>query len=106
MSERITREIFEGMVKLAALDLDKAEAEYLRRELNSQLTAIDDLNAIPLDADTPIASHGVPYTQAMSAGIRLDEWRPWDNPEKIIDQSPENEDRFFVVPDIPHEDLG
>ena len=106
MSDKITKEIFDHMVQLAALELDAQEAEYLRRELNNQLKAIDELEAIPIEPDTPIASHGVPYTAAISAEVREDEWHPWPNPEEIIAQAPESEERYFVVPDIPHEDLG
>jgi aspartyl-tRNA(Asn)/glutamyl-tRNA(Gln) amidotransferase subunit C len=105
MSDKITKEIFDHMVQLAALELDAEAAEYLRRELNNQLKAIDELEAIPIDPDTPIASRGVPYTAAISAEAREDEWHPWPNPDEIIAQAPENEERFFVVPDIPHEDL-
>jgi aspartyl-tRNA(Asn)/glutamyl-tRNA(Gln) amidotransferase subunit C len=105
MSDKITKEIFDHMVQLAALELDEKEAEYLRRELNNQLKAIDELEAIPIDPETPIASHGVPYTAAISAEARDDEWIPWPDPEAILAQAPESEERFFVVPDIPHEDL-
>lgn len=105
MSETITREIFDHMVELAALELDEDEAEYLRSELNKQLQAIDILMAIKLDDGTPIASHGVQYTPEISAQPRKDEVEPFPNPEEILAQAPDTEDGYFVVPDIPHEDL-
>ncbi|MBW8012598.1 MAG: hypothetical protein FVQ83_15390 [Chloroflexi bacterium] len=105
MSETITREIFDHMVELAALELDEAEAEYLRTELNKQLQAIEVLKAVKLDKDTPIASHGVPYTPEISAQPRKDIIDPFPNPEEIVALSPETEDGYLIVPDIPHEDV-
>ena len=46
--------------------LSPEEAEYLRRQLNNQLKAIHELEAIPLDESLPVTSHGVPYTAAIS----------------------------------------
>ncbi len=105
MSEQITPEIFNHLVELAALELTPQEAEYLRRQLNNQLTAIDDLNQVPLDPDTQIASHGVPYSQATSATLRLDEWHPHPDPAKLLAGAPETADGYIVVPEIPHQDI-
>jgi aspartyl/glutamyl-tRNA(Asn/Gln) amidotransferase C subunit len=105
MSEPITREVFNHLVELAALELTPDEAEYLRRQLNNQLTAIDDLNQVPLDPDTPVASHGVPYTPATSAPIRADEWHPHPDPAKLLKGAPEVDDGYIIVPEIPHQDL-
>ena len=49
MSDAITPEMFAHLVDLAALELSPEEAEYLRRQLNNQLKAIHELEAIPLD---------------------------------------------------------
>ena len=102
----ITLEIFAHMVELAALELDEKEAEYLRRELNNQLKAIHELEAIPLDEDTPLTYHGVPYTTEISPGIRDDEVIPCEDVKAIVSQVPQMEEGYIVVPDIPHEDLG
>jgi aspartyl/glutamyl-tRNA(Asn/Gln) amidotransferase C subunit len=105
MSDQITPEIFEHLINLAALELDPDEAEYLRGELNNQLKAIHELEAIPLDEDTPITTHGVPYTVEITPAIRDDRWIACPNPEDILEQAPETEDRYIVVPDIPHTEL-
>ncbi|MBN1145674.1 MAG: hypothetical protein JXA78_00350 [Anaerolineales bacterium] len=105
MPNTITPELFAHLVQLAALELASEEAKYLRNELNNQLKAIDELENIPLDEDTPIASHGVPYTPAISPAAREDEWIPYASPEQIIEQAPEIEEGYIVVPDIPHTDL-
>jgi aspartyl-tRNA(Asn)/glutamyl-tRNA(Gln) amidotransferase subunit C len=106
MTDAITAEIFDHLVHLAALELEPEEAEYLRRELNSQLNAIHELESIPLVADTQITSHGVPYTQETTPEVRGDEWLPFEASDEILEQAPEMEDGYIVVPDIPHTDLG
>lgn len=105
MTEAINPEIFQHLVGLAALELDSGEAEYLRRELNSQLTAIRELEAIELDASTPIASHGVPYTPEISQPPREDRAQSSGLADDILAQVPETQGRFIVVPDIPHTEL-
>ncbi len=105
MTDEITPEIFDHMVELAALELDEEEAEYLRRQLNNQLKAVHELEAIPLDEDTPPATHGVPYTPASSPPLREDAITDKSEADDILAQVPEVEDRYIVVPEIPHEDL-
>jgi aspartyl-tRNA(Asn)/glutamyl-tRNA(Gln) amidotransferase subunit C len=105
MAEKITREIFDHMVELAALELTEDEAEYLRKELNNQLVAVEELAAAPLDDEIEPAAHGVPYSPGISQGVRADQLVPFANPEDILEGAPETEDGYFVVPEIPHEDL-
>ena len=106
MSEEITRDVFDKIVELAALELEEDEAEYIRRQLNDQLAAIAELEAVPLNENTPPAAHGVPYTPAVSAPARQDVHAPFSDPDKIIGVAPEEDERYFITPDIPHEDLG
>jgi len=105
MTEMISPELFSHLVQLAALELSPDEGEYLRGQLNKQLKAIGELQAIPIDPETPVASHGVPYTPQISPPIRTDVWLPEPNPQEIIAQAPETEDGYIVVPEIPHTDL-
>ena len=105
MKEKITAEVFAHMVDLAALELSAEEAEYLRRELNNQLAAIDELEAVPLDDSVALAAHGVPYSPQTSQGTRQDNPQPFARPDEIIEGGPKTRDGYFVVPDIPHEDL-
>jgi aspartyl-tRNA(Asn)/glutamyl-tRNA(Gln) amidotransferase subunit C len=106
MSEQITPEVFNHLVELAALELTPDEAEYLRRQLNNQLTAIDDLNQVPLDPETPVASHVAfptprppPLRFAPTSGIRTPT-RP-----SCSKARPKSTDGYIVVPEIPHQDL-
>lgn len=104
--EHITPEIFEKLVDLAAIALDHTQSEYLRSELNNQLTAIHELMAIPLDDATPVALHGIKYDDQDKPPLREDTWQPYPNADAIIAQAPVSEDRYIVVPEIPHEGLA
>jgi len=101
----ITEDIFNHLVELAAFELDDEQATYLRQELNSQLKAIRELEAIEIDEDVPITSHGVPYTPEISLPLRDDTIYPCKEANAIVNQAPEIEDRYIIVPDIPHEEL-
>lgn len=105
MADEISREVFNKMVELAALELSPEEADYLHQQLNNQLTSVAELAAIPLDENTLAASHGVPYTADNSPGVREDKHDPFKNPKEILAQAPDSDEDYFVVPDIPHEDL-
>ncbi len=105
MSDPITPDVFDHLVQLAALELAPDEAEYLRRELNNQLKAIHELEAIPIPADVPPASHGVSFTQPIIPALRMDKWIHCEGAEAILAQAPEIEDGYIVVPDIPHTQL-
>jgi aspartyl/glutamyl-tRNA(Asn/Gln) amidotransferase C subunit len=105
MSEQITPEIFDHLVDLAALALDEKQAEYLRKQLNNQLKAIHELEAIPVNAEIPISLHGVPYTAENSAAPREDVWHAYPDSKDILAQAPQLEDDYIVVPDIPHTTL-
>jgi aspartyl-tRNA(Asn)/glutamyl-tRNA(Gln) amidotransferase subunit C len=106
MADEITPELFNHLAELAALELDPAETEYLRRELNNQLKAIHELASIPLDDSVPVASHGVPYTPEISPPARPDQWHAGSDPARLLDSAPETEDGFIVVPEIPHQELS
>jgi aspartyl/glutamyl-tRNA(Asn/Gln) amidotransferase C subunit len=105
MPSEITRELFDHLVELAALELKPDEADYLHNELNKQLKVIEELAAIPLDESTPMASHGVPYSAAIRPPLRADEISPSGISAEILDQTPETEAGYIVVPEIPHETL-
>ena len=105
MSDEITPELFHHLVELAALELSADEAEYLRRQLNNQLKAIHELQAIPLDPATPVASHGVPYTAAISPALREDVVQSHLDPARLLKTAPETDDGYIIVPDIPHQNL-
>ena len=105
MTDAITPELFQHLVHLAALELGPEEAEYVRRQLNNQLKAINELAAIPLDENTPPSLHGVIYTPETSPAIRQDQWLVYPSPQDILAQAPEMEDGYIVVPDIRHTEL-
>lgn len=101
MSEEITREVFDHLVDLAALELDDAESEYLRGQLNQQLNAIRQLAAVPLDELASSAPHGVNYTGEISQPPREDEPLKDKRVADILEQVPETAEGWIVVPEIP-----
>jgi len=103
--QKITRKVFDHLVDLAALELDENESVYIFRQLNNQLSAIKELLAIDIPADTSPASHGVPYTEENSQALRLDDWEECPDADAILSQAPETTDRYIIVPDIPHTTL-
>lgn len=106
MSEAISSELFQHLVHLAQLELTPEEAEYLRRELNRQLDAVRKLEAIPLDPQVPITSHGVPYRLEDRPAWREDRVHPFPHPQRLVQLAPETQDGFVVVPDVhPTPDL-
>ena len=105
MAERISREDFQRLAELASLELPEQEAEYLRGELNKQMVSIEVLESIPIDAETDSAAHGLPYTDYNSAEPRQDAARQDPNRQEILDQAPELEDGYIVVPDTSHQEL-
>ena len=104
--DTITPELFDHLVRLAALELTPQEAEYLRGQLNKQLKAIHELEAIPLEPGTPATSHGVPYRGEMTPQPRSDEWQPYPQPDTITGQAPETDEGYIIVPEIPHTELS
>jgi aspartyl-tRNA(Asn)/glutamyl-tRNA(Gln) amidotransferase subunit C len=105
MTDQITPELFNHLVQLAALELSADETEYLRGQLNNQLKAIHELELIPVDPATPIAAHGVPYTARNRQLARPDQLKPYADPIEILDQAPETDERYIIVPEIPHTEL-
>ena len=105
MTDEITPELFNHLVELAALELSVDEGEYLRKQLNNQLKAIHELESIPLDPATPVASHGVPYTAETTPAIREDIVFPYLETARLLQGSPEIDGNYIVVPEIPHQTL-
>ena len=104
MSDEITRELFDHLAELAALELNDAESEALRRQLNNQLNVIHELAQIDVTG-VPAAAHGVPYPPHVRQPLRADEASPRADPDALLALAPELDERYIVVPDIPHTEL-
>ena len=61
-----------------SLQLDQSEADYLRRELNHQLQAIQELAAIPSDG-LKITVNGITYPENTPDDLRDDLAQPFIN---------------------------
>lgn len=106
MSDPISPELFARLALLAAFDLPADEAEYLRKQLNNQLKAVRELEAIPLAEGTEISPYGVPFTAEISSTPREDEWVRFPRSAEILAQAPETDDGYIIVPEIPHTELS
>ena len=104
--DKMTRKVFDHLVELAAFELDEEEAAYLHAELNGQLKAIAELEAIDIPGDVSITSHGVPYPPEARPPLREDAVHTYEDVDDILAQAPDVEDRYIVVPDIPNEELS
>jgi aspartyl-tRNA(Asn)/glutamyl-tRNA(Gln) amidotransferase subunit C len=105
MSEEISAETFAHLVELAAFEFEADQAEYLRRQLNNQLKAIGELEAIDVDASVPPSLHGVDFPRSVRQALRGDEDKKFTEREQLVGQVPQFEDGYVIVPDIPHKDL-
>ena len=105
MSDTISLDTFNHLVDLAALELDEAEAQYLLKQMNNQIKAIRELEKIPLDEKTPPARHGVPFPPEICPPPREDKVDAFPHVDDLLEQVPVSEDRYIIVPDIPHTEL-
>ena len=105
MTDEISPEVFAHLVELASFELEPQNAEYLRNELNHQLKAIHELEAIPLDEKMEISTHGVAYPPSHRQPIREDTHLPFSENGALTSQMPQFEDGYVIVPDIPHQTL-
>lgn len=105
MNDVISEETFNHLVDLAALELDKAESQYLLTEMNKQIKSIHELEQTPMDVNTPPARHGVPFPSSICPPLREDLVDTYPQVEALLGQVPVAEDRYIIVPDIPHTEL-
>ena len=101
----IPRDVFDHLVDLAAFALPEDEKTYLLDQMNHQLSAIRELEAIPLPDDLSVTTHGVEYGKDGKPALRKDEWAACKNANEILAQAPDLEDSYIVVPDIPTTEL-
>jgi len=101
----ISQDVFDHLVDLAAFKLADDEKDYLHEQMNHQLDAIRELEAIPLPEDLLVTTHGVEYGKDGKPALRKDEWTACENTKEILSQAPDLEDSYIVVPDIPTTEL-
>ncbi|MGA9397093.1 MAG: hypothetical protein WBV22_02435 [Anaerolineaceae bacterium] len=105
MSNAISEDIFKHLVDLAALELSPTESQYLLEQLNNQIKAIHELEKIHIDKNTPPARHGVPFPVSICPAPREDRVVLYPHVDDLLSQVPDCEDRYIIVPDIPHTEL-
>ena len=95
--KRISPELFDKLVGLAALELTAEESAYLYEEMNHQLASVEALGQIPVPDGTEPSLHGL---DPQGAPPRQDRWEPFPNSAAIIALAPETEDGMISVPDV------
>ncbi|HZK17257.1 MAG: hypothetical protein GX773_06670 [Chloroflexi bacterium] len=95
--KRISPELFDKLVGLAALELTAEESAYLYEEMNHQLASVEALGQIPVPDGTEPSLHGL---DPQGAPPRQDRWEAFPNPAAIIALAPETEDGMISVPDV------
>jgi len=85
----------EHVARLARLKITAQEADRLTGQMNSILTYMDKLNDLDTTGIEPMA-HALPLTNA----FREDEVRPSLDTDKVLDNAPESEGAFFLVPKV------
>ena len=114
-TRRLCKKIFKGEFYDTFVASDSGEAFRLLERvaidlvlLNQVLpdkSGIEVLESIPIDADTGAAAHGVPYSDYNSPVPRQEVSQKDPHRNAILNQAPELEDGYIVVPDISHEEL-
>ncbi len=97
MTKRITPELFDKLVGLAALELSVEERAYLFEEMNHQLASVEAISQILLPAEIEPSLHGL---ESQGAPPRADLWERFPDPAAIIALAPETEDGMISVPDV------
>lgn len=103
--EEISPQLFEHLVRLASLQLEASEAEYLRQELNHQLQSIRELISIQIPPGVEMTIHGIPYPPGRPDELREDIPVPFEEVRELLNQAPDLVSDQFSVPDVPHTTL-
>lgn len=103
--EEISPQLFAHLVRLAALQLEHSEAEYLRDELNRQLQAIRELTSIQIPPGVEMTIHGIPYPPSLPDELREDIPVLFQDVRQLLSQAPELINDQFAVPEVPHTTL-
>lgn len=103
--EEISPQLFDHLVRLASLQLESSEADYLRSELNHQLQSIRELVSIHIPPAVEMTIHGIPYPPGQPDELREDIPALFDEVRELLNQAPDLVEDQFAVPDVPHTTL-
>jgi aspartyl-tRNA(Asn)/glutamyl-tRNA(Gln) amidotransferase subunit C len=80
---------------LARINVDEADVEHLRAELNAILQWVEQLGEVDVNGVEPMTS-----VAPMRLQMRKDEVTDGGDAERVLANAPESEDGFFVVPKV------
>ena len=91
----LDKEKIKHVAKLARISVDDAKVESLTKDLNSIFKFIEQLNELNTDKVEPLTS-----ILNQSLRSRKDEINDGKIREKVLKNSPKENDEFFVVPKV------
>ena len=91
----IDKDTVKHISKLARISLDENKVESLSKDLTSIMKFIENLNKLNTDKTPPLTS-----IINASLNSRKDEVKDGKIREQILKNSPEKNDKFFVVPKV------
>lgn len=92
---KISKEDVLKVAELARLEFGEAELEKFMEQLGDILTYIEKLNELDTDGVEPTS-----HVLDIATPLREDEVQDWLTPEEALQNAPEREEDFFVVPQV------
>ena len=92
---KISKENVLKVAELARLEFREEELEKFTEQLGNILTNIEKLNELDTDGVEPTS-----HVLDVPTPLREDEVRDWLTPDEALKNAPEEEDGFFVVPQV------
>ena len=89
---KFSKEQVEHIARLARIKLGTEEKEKYSSELSSILDFVEELNKVDVTGVEPTAQ-----ITGLRNVKRLDQVKPFVNPDKLLEQAPEKKDRFVKV---------
>jgi aspartyl-tRNA(Asn)/glutamyl-tRNA(Gln) amidotransferase subunit C len=83
------------IAKLARIAVAEGEVEHLRGELNAMLAFVEQLSEVDVEGVEPMTS-----VTPMTMKTRADEVTDGGNAAAILQNAPESDDGFFLVPKV------
>ena len=91
----ITKETVEYVAHLSRIELNNKELEKLSAQLHGILDFIDKLKKVNIDNIAPTS-----HILAINNVAREDELKECLSPDKALENAPQREQNFFVVPKV------
>lgn len=92
---KISKEDVLKVAELSRLEFGEEELEKFTEQLGNILTYIEKLNELDTDGVEPTS-----HVLDIATPLREDEVQDWITPDEVLQNAPEREEGFFVVPQV------